>query len=112
MQKITEMWREASIRLEDQSKIKYGVYYEYESDYRGDYSLSVATQDDYEPIIEIPDNQKYEIFKVDISDEHGIFKTWKKIWEQEEVGTLERAYTYDFEKYFPNGEIEVHIAIK
>ena len=45
------------------------------------------------------------------SDEQGIFKTWKKIWDQEDSGLLERAYTYDFEKYTPNGEIEIYIAI-
>ncbi|MFS0647164.1 hypothetical protein [Siminovitchia sp. 179-K 8D1 HS] len=39
-------------------------------------------------------------------------KTWKRIWELEEAGLLERVYTYDFEKYLPNGEIEIHIAIK
>jgi len=38
-----------------------------------------------------------------------MFKTWSKIWKQEETGLLERAYTYDFEKYSPNGEIEIHI---
>jgi predicted transcriptional regulator YdeE len=44
------------------------------------------------------------------SDEQVIFKTWK-IWDQEDSGLLERAYTYDFEKYTPNGEIEIYIAI-
>ena len=62
--------------------------------------------------IEIPENAKYEIYKVDTSDEQGIFKTWKKIWDQEDSGLLERAYTYDFEKYTPNGEFEIYIAIK
>ncbi len=63
-------------------------------------------------LIEIPSNTKYKVFQVDKTDEQSIFKTWCKIWKQEETGLLERAYTYDFEKYSPNGEIEIHIAIK
>ncbi|MEN1969208.1 hypothetical protein WMZ97_14175 [Lentibacillus sp. N15] len=50
--------------------------------------------------------------KLDTKDEQGILNTWSKIWEQEESGALERAYSYDFEKYYPNGEIEIHIALK
>lgn len=38
--------------------------------------------------------------------------TWKQIWEQENAGVLDRAYTYDFEKYYPSGKVEIHIAIK
>lgn len=45
MQKITELWKEASERLTKNESITYGVYYEYESDYKGDYSLSVAIED-------------------------------------------------------------------
>jgi len=114
MNKIKTVWEEAYQHLgQNHSGIKYGVYYNYESDYKGDYSLGVATQDRYgESIISIPENEKYEVFKVDILNEHGIINAWKKIWELEEARELERAYSYDFEKYFPNGEIEIHIAIK
>jgi len=113
MQKITELWKDASNRLAKYESITYGVYHEYESDYKGDYSLSIAIEDNGEkPVIEIPDHVKYEIFKVDTGEEQGIFNTWSKIWDQEESGTLKRAYSYDYEKYYPNGEIEIHIAIK
>src|SRR5690606_27968725 len=90
----------------------YGVYYDYESDYKGDYSLGVAIEGDGTSIIEIPTTENYKIFNVDTTDEQGIFKTWSKIWDLEEVGTLKRAYTFDYEKYYPNGEIDVHIAIE
>lgn len=113
MQKITEMWKEASAHLTNHKNLTYGVYYQYESNYKDNYSLSVAIEDnDGESFIEIPNNEKYEIFKVDTSEEQGIYNTWSKIWEQEEAGTLERAYSNDFEKYYPNGEIEIYIAIK
>jgi hypothetical protein len=60
----------------------------------------------------MPDNKKYEIFKVDMNDEQGILKAWSTIWKQEETGVLKRDYSYDFEKYYPNGEIEIYIAVK
>jgi len=113
MQKITGLWKEASNRLTNQDSIIYGVYHDYESDYKGDYTLSIATEDKKsEPSLEIPNNAKYEIFNVDTAEEQGIINTWKKIWERENSGTLNRAYTYDFEKYYRNGEIEIYIAIK
>ncbi|MEI3612214.1 GyrI-like domain-containing protein [Pseudogracilibacillus sp. SO30301A] len=113
MGKIQTMWEEAYRSLKQYQNSIYGIYYDYESDYKGDYSLSVAIEDEFgESFIEIPAKKKYEIYKVDTTDEQGILNTWSKIWEEEEAGVLKRAYSYDFEKYFPNGEIEIHIAIK
>ncbi|MFV8829765.1 GyrI-like domain-containing protein [Alkalihalobacterium sp. APHAB7] len=113
MQKITEMWKEASSILKHHDEVKYGLYYDYESDYKGDYTLSVAIESsDNEPTIKISNKSKYEIFEVDTSDEFGILNVWKEIWRREEEGDLVRAYSTDFEKYYPNGQIEIHIAIK
>lgn len=113
LQKISGLWKDASSRLTGQDSIVYGVYHNYESNYKGDYTLSIALEDSQnQPTLEIPNNAKYEIFNVDTADEQGTLNTWKTIWEREESGTLNRAYTYDFEKYYPNGEIEVFIAIK
>lgn len=111
--KIKTLWGEATRKLESHQNSVYGVYYDYESDYKADHSLSVAIEDNNgNTFIEIPSNEIYEVFKVDTTDEQGIIKAWSKIWEQEEAGSLKRAYSYDFEKYNPNGEIEIHIAIK
>ncbi|WP_079915059.1 GyrI-like domain-containing protein [Paenibacillus sp. 32352] len=113
LQKITGLWEEAFNSLTNRDIIFYGVYHDYESDYKGDYTLSVGFEDSTsESSIEIPDNAEYEIFNVDSAEEQGVINTWKKIWERENSGTLKRAYTYDFEKYYPNGEIEIYIAIK
>lgn len=99
--------------LTSYESIIYGIYYDYESDYKGDYSLSVAIEDvEGEHIILIQNHENYKVFHVDTTQEQGILKTWSKIWEQEEFGALKRAYTYDYEKYYPNGEIEIHISIK
>lgn len=113
MQKITGMWKEALSLLNNQNEVIYSVYYDYESDYKGDYSISVAIESSTNKCsIEIPNNNQYEIFIVDSTDEQGVLNTWKEIWGSEEKGTLKRAYSYDFEIYYPNGQIEIHIAIK
>ena len=114
MTKIKTVWEEASQHLgQHQNCTKYGVYYDYESDYKGDYSLGIAIEERCgESVITIPESEKYEVFKVDTSNEHGIIKAWKEIWAQAEAGELKRAYSNDFEKYYPNGEVEIHIAIK
>ncbi|MGD6856419.1 GyrI-like domain-containing protein [Bacillus infantis] len=113
MQKISEMWKEASGILGNQDEVKYGLYYDYESDYKGDYTLSVAIESgNNDSTVKIPNTAKYEIFEVDTLDELGILNAWREIWEREEKGELERAYSFDFERYDPNGEIEIHIAVK
>jgi len=113
MEKISNMWKEASNVLENHNGLTYGLYYDYESDYKGDYTLTVAIEgNEKDATIQIPEKSTYKVFEVDTSDEYGILNTWKKIWELEENGDLNRAYTYDFEIYFPNGQVEIHIAIK
>ena len=112
MQKITDMWKAASTDLTEHESSIYGVYHGYETDYKGDYTLSVAIEGEATPLITIPSDKKYKIFKVDTNEEQGIFNTWSKIWDEEKKGNLHRAYTYDLEKYYPNGNIEIHIAIK
>jgi predicted transcriptional regulator YdeE len=112
--KIQRIWREASIHFPQKKVATYGVYHKYSSNYKGDYTLSIAIADDSdnkETTLTIPDDTKYKQFQVDLKDELGVINTWKKIWELEEKGELKRAYTYDFEKYNPNGEIEIFIAI-
>lgn len=113
MEKITNLWKDASTILKNHDGVTYGLYYDYESDYKGDYTLSIAIESsNSESTITISNTKNYEVFPVDPSDELGILNTWKEIWEQEENGSLKRAYSYDFEKYYPNGQIEIHIAIK
>lgn len=113
IKKITNMWSETSSLLKNSDKVIYGLYYDYQSNYKGDYSLSIAIEENgKESSIEITDTSKYEIFKVDTEDENGILNAWNEIWDLEEKGLLERAYTYDYEKYYPNGQIDIHIAIK
>lgn len=111
MQKITEMWKKASTVLSNKNDNVYGLYHEYESDYKGDYTLCVAIESKDESSIVIPNDTKYEIFKVDPDKEQGVFNTWNEIWTKEESGQLNRAYTFDFEKYYPDGDVAIFIAV-
>lgn len=112
MQKISTMWKEAFTVLNNKDDIIYGLYSDYESDYKGDYTLSVAIESgEGDTTIKIPETN-YEKFEVDTSDEHGILKAWKEIWELEEKGELKRAYSVDFEKYYPNSQVEIYIAVQ
>ncbi|AIF42935.1 GyrI-like domain-containing protein [Virgibacillus sp. SK37] len=112
MKKITDMWKAASSELSNHKGNTYGLYHEYGSDYKGDYTLCVAIEGDNESSIVIPDDAKYEVFNVNTDDKQGIFKTWNEIWKKEEEGQLKRAYTYDIEKYYPEGSIDIYIAVK
>lgn len=112
MQKITNIWKDASWDLAKHKDSTYGVYHEYESDYTGDYTLSVAIEGEEEPSMTIQNDEKYEIFDVNTNAEQGILKTWSEIWDKEKEGTLQRAYTTDFEKYDPNGTVKIYIAVK
>lgn len=112
LKKISQLWEEVGEQLPE-NVIVYAVYHEYESDYKGDYSLSIATEDEANGTIEISSDEKYIVYKVDPTlGEQGVFTTWRNIWRQEEESEMERTYSIDFEKYYPNGEIEIHIAIK
>jgi predicted transcriptional regulator YdeE len=78
MQKITDMWKGASTELSEHKGNTYGVYYEYESDYKGDYTLSVAIEGESDPSITIAEDTKYEVFKVNTDSEQGIINTWSE----------------------------------
>lgn len=56
--------------------------------------------------------ENYKIFIVDKPDGESIFQTWQKIWKLEEEDKLSRAYTYDFKKYEPSGEVKIYIKEK
>ncbi|MFD0713295.1 GyrI-like domain-containing protein [Paenibacillus sp. GCM10027626] len=117
MNKIQELWKQASQQLHDPAACTYGVYFDYASDYRGDYSLGVAVEakdvaDTPHSLIDIPASAAYQIFKVDAQDELGVVKAWQKVWEQEGAGQLKRAYTVDYEKYNADSTIEIYIAVQ
>ncbi|WHY95123.1 GyrI-like domain-containing protein [Peribacillus simplex] len=108
-EKFGSLWSKANDH-EIENDLKYGINHQYENNYRGDYTLAIATEIPLsnEKLI-IPD-QEYAVFEC-LQDEHSIGETWKKIWQLEEEKKLNRKYSLDFEKYYPDGKVEIHIAI-
>ncbi|WP_462350516.1 effector binding domain-containing protein [Fusobacterium varium] len=112
-EKIQKLWYDTSVKIpKDKELNKYAVYSEYESDYKGDYTLFIGVDkiDSHKEII--IEEENYKIFSVDTSSPYGIIMAWQKIWEMEEQGLLNRAYTVDYEKYYPDGKVEIFIALK
>ncbi len=113
LEKIQDVWQQAYSRLDGKPAILYGVYHDYESDYKGDYSLTTALADSHGGAteLELPVTAEYRVFEAATSDPQGVIQLWKQIWQLEEQGELSRAYTFDYEKYEPDGRITIHIAL-
>ncbi|MDU1910854.1 GyrI-like domain-containing protein [Fusobacterium sp.] len=112
-EKIQKLWYETNLKIPQEKEIsKYGIYSEYESNYKGDYTLFIGVDGaaSYKEII--IEEENYQVFSVDTSSPYGIIMAWEKIWEMEEKGLLNRAYTVDYEKYYPDGKVEIFIALK
>lgn len=108
--KIQQVWKEAQGKVTQQTTV-YGVYHEFASDYRGDYTLSIASPVETGGKAIVIDSQaNYQVFTVDTTKEMAVFKTWQKIWALEEEGKLTRAYKADYEKY-QEGSIEILIEV-
>lgn len=113
-EKIMGLWQQSNAfiaQAKEQGKSIAAVYYNYESDYKGDYSLSICKETKSE---EDFDTSKYQWkeYKVDSSDELGVLNAWKKIWSEEEAQIIQRVYDFDFENYPSAGEISIFIAIQ
>lgn len=112
--KIISLWEENEI-LVNQSlaagKSIVCVYHEYDSNYKGDYSVSLGVEEYLEGEFDCS-SYSWKEYKVNSSEEFGVLNTWKKIWEDEEKGKIDRVYDFDFEKYSPDGQIAIHISCK
>ena len=112
-EKLLGMWERFDSSLPHYDAAKYAVYTDYKTDYKGMYSLGLATEyEQTSELLVIDERNDYKVFAVDPNDEHGVLNTWKSIWAMEESGTLKRAYTIDFEKYHEDGRIEIFIAVE
>ncbi|MBL1229060.1 hypothetical protein IW492_07410 [Enterococcus sp. BWB1-3] len=93
----------------------YAVYHEYESDFTGDYTLSISAESFEGKEIHL-DDETCEIFPVEPAPSHlskqNVFNTWQKIWSLEKEGKLNRRYQKDFEKYEQGGSIAIYISVK
>ncbi|KRN97691.1 effector binding domain-containing protein [Companilactobacillus kimchiensis] len=106
--KIQRLWSENLPKIPSNT-IKYGIYYEYQSDYTGDYTLAIGQEDNTHGTLLIPDNNKYKIYK---NNSNNIPLLWQQIWSDENSKMIIRKYDYDFEKYYLNGDVEIYISIR
>ena len=110
-EKIGQLWQNNFAKL-TKNEPYYGVYLNYESDFTGYYDVAVAQEskpEDSSSTIEIEDLAWYEIFPTTCK---SVVQTWQHIWNKEKQGLLKRAYKVDFEKYYPNGKVDIYISIR
>ena len=107
---IPPLWQNNLDKL-PQGHYCYGICFNYATNYQADYDFAIASEVVLEtdiPVIEIEDLSFYEIFRCNVDE---IYQTWQLIWEKEQQGLLKRAYSVDFEKYYPDGLVEIYIAV-
>lgn len=109
IQKFGRLWQEPS-HLFAGGKAVYGVYYNYRSDYKGDYTCSTATETVQEKAdVLVPPETDYRIFRC---TRETVPQTWQQIRQLEENDGLPRAYQVDYEKHHADGSVEIHIGLK
>lgn len=97
----------------------YGIYYNYESDASGEFSVlagtdqTFATIDEQTEVISIPSGS-YMVFEAKGEIPQSVITCWTNIWGYFSNDGVEyqRAYTKDFEFYKNQNEVEIHISIK
>ena len=107
---IPALWQNNFDKL-PQGHYCYGVYFNYAANYQADYDFAIASEAVLEtdiPVIEVEDLSFYEVFRCQADE---IYQTWQLIWKKEQQGLLKRAYSVDFEKYHPDGLVEIYIAV-
>ncbi|MDO4430239.1 MAG: AraC family transcriptional regulator [Lonepinella koalarum] len=87
----------------------YGVYHHYQNQEKGDFYFTIAleTKNENTPLI-IDESIWYEVFPTTNKQRNA---TWKSIKNKAKQGLLKRAYLIDFEKYLPEGKMEIYISI-
>ena len=97
----------------------YGVYYNYESDYSGEFSVLAGSDQIDKTLtnnlenVSIPSGT-YMAFEAKGEVPQVVIETWSKIWDyfSQEDAQYQRAYTTDFEFYKNWNEVEIYIAVK
>ena len=104
--------------LKDKATV-FAVYYDYESDASGEYSVLAGSdkiEESYNKNLEKASihNGKYMLFEAKGDLPQAVIDTWSKIWDffsSDDAG-YQRAYSTDFELYKSQNEIEIYIAVK
>lgn len=110
--RVTDLWDKALEKLSDHEGSVFGVYHNYESNYQGDYDLSIAISTDHPKNDAITLGNHYREFKVTMNQPSSIVEAWKSIWQMEDNGELNRQYDADYEEYRTNGTVSIFISVK
>lgn len=116
--KIGALWQkfDKQVIVDYQSGEKvYGVYYDYESDANGEYSVLAGYDGEDENLEEVTIvSGKYLRFVASGEIPQVVIETWGKIWEyfSDETSEFKRAYKTDFEYYKSGNDIEIFISIR
>lgn len=109
---------EVTVDYKNGSRV-YGVYYNYESDASGEFSVLAGT-DQISPSennelekIKLPKG-KYIVFEAKGDMPQVVIDTWGEIWNyfENNKNMPERAYCVDFEYYKSQNEVEIYIGVK
>lgn len=120
--KIGGLWetfyQEVAPTLQEGATV-FGVYYNYESDASGEFSVMAGSDKVAESKHTNLENVsikhgKYLVFKETGEMPQVVINTWGKIWDYFSADTqdYQRAYTTDFELYKSPNEIEIYIAVE
>ena len=121
--KIGKTWQkfdsEVSVNYQGGERV-YGVYYNYESDANGEFTVLAGTEENNNSLekVTIPQG-KYLVFegKAETSDDNGrvqaVIGTWGKVWSYfgSDQSEHKRAYKTDFEFYKNQTDISIYISI-
>ena len=88
----------------------YGVYFNYQNNGKA-YDFAIATEivNEHTPIVIEDDLIWYEKFTTKCE---LLADTWQDIIRKGKQGLLKRALSVDFEKYYPDGKVDVYIALQ
>lgn len=103
VEEIIKMWSTIP-----ENGVKYALYFNYESNYKGDYDFSIGMEKGKGEQLEIPEG-KYDVF---YCKKENLVETWREIWNKEEKNEIVRSYILDYEKHYENGDVEIYVGVK
>lgn len=96
----------------------FSIYYDYQSDQSGAYSVVVGYQVpglDEVPVgltgLSIPGG-KYLMFTAEGDPSQAVPQAWAHIWDYFKQSKAKRAYTYDYEVYESSSKVQIFIAVE
>lgn len=95
----------------------FGVYFDYESDQSGAYSLLVGVGADV--IEDVPaglacvrvGDEKRAAFRAEGQMQTAMVDAWGRVWSSSAKGALSRTFTTDVEVHHPDGSADILIAV-